>query len=204
MEFPITQVSNELIYTICEKMDDPTLENFMKTSKFNYNLCYNEWKRRHQTHYGSGHILFTKQERYQLKQCLKDIYNDTLFSELININFMQYNITSYELRREMVYIRDNYDLDVIDIEREYGSEAAIDRGTEWDIDLFLKKTNNASKHYYYMLVDSIHSDESLFELTQVVEKLMTLITGEHNPICSNILRNTNKYQQLFDRFTVTH
>src|SRR5437016_69736 len=165
MEISLTNYPPENIVLICEKMETSDLINFMKTSWRNYDLCKNEWNKRHRITYGEHYL--TSQQRNYIKTCLKNKHHVSLFLEIGR--YLGNNKVNPEILQSYNFLDEMYSPLIEEIDNKYGEDAAIFKGVYWDEDLWIEKNNEITIPAYQKLVDSLHSDESLFQLASIVE-----------------------------------
>jgi len=155
----------EILGGICSHMSDEDLVSFMQTSKTNYDRCYKEWNRRHQRQY--KHVL-SPEQRSELKSCLKNIYHSGLLQELHRL--LQFNQVTSELKHVFDRLWQRHEPEIDKVDSIYGEDEAI--GDYWDEKLWVQKLDEIDSLVYYELIDSLHSDESLFQLATIITSFL--------------------------------
>src|SRR5581483_11013373 len=166
----LSNLSDDAILVICEKLDTPSLESFLKTSKNNYNICLREWQLRHSSKYPEGHRFLSSRARQSIIDCLKGNVPYLIF-EYLRPYMTITKIGSYipaELKRLYNKMRDVWDDEYQAINLEHG-----DYDTSEEEELFIQMVEDAGSRIFNQMLDMIHNDISLIVLYIITQEVST-------------------------------
>jgi len=165
----LSDLPDEIIENICSHMNDEDLISYMRTSKDNYNACYNEWRRRHNIRYSISnkeHRFLTPEQRQKIRNCIK-----LTIKQLITIDPLLYIGQILTPREDMTQ---ELQRNLIQIFLQTSNEIRMSR-LSLGIDGFIREKYNIADRAANTISNmDLHSDLSLIQLATIIDNASIL------------------------------